>query len=147
MERYISPVLTYWRKHLFAFLLALVGTSGLDMARLLALITHTLALCFSWAIAGNMTDFATVVAFLSLSAVTGHVAIPTAGIACLLATAKPSTPIPTTTVSTAVSASLGAVARNVSNLATFVALLASRSAREASTVAVVISGSSRWAVT
>jgi len=146
MPRYISPVLTYWRKISFAFL-ALVGTSGLNVARLLAFIADTLAFCFSWAIAGNMTDFTTVVAFLPLSAVTGYVAIATAGIACLLATTKPSTPIPTTTVSTAVSATLGAVAGNMSNLTTFVAFLASRSTREASTVAVVISGSTRWAVT
>jgi hypothetical protein len=56
----ISPLLlTCWRKHFFAFLLALVGASGLDMARLLALIADTLAFCFSWAITRNMADFAT----------------------------------------------------------------------------------------
>jgi hypothetical protein len=42
----------------------------LDVTGLLALVASTLRGGLGWAVAGEMTDFATVVALLSLSAVT-----------------------------------------------------------------------------
>src|SRR5215471_9134808 len=92
----------------------------------------------------------TVVALLSLSAVTGHMSIAAAGITSLLASAIPATAVATAAVTTAVSTTLGTVTSNVSDLPTLVAFLAAGSAREATAVVgvvVAVSRSSRWAVT
>lgn len=67
----------------------------------------------------------TVVALLTLCAVTGHVAVSTAGVAGLLATAK-------ATLTTAVATALRAVASNVSDLTALVAFLTARATRESS---------------
>jgi hypothetical protein len=50
----IPEVSPFW-----LFLLVLVGTSGLDMARLLALVADTLAFYLRGTITGNMADFST----------------------------------------------------------------------------------------
>lgn len=49
---------------------SLVGALGLDMAGLLALVASSLGRGLRWAVAGEMSNFATVVALLALSAVT-----------------------------------------------------------------------------
>jgi hypothetical protein len=48
----------------------LVGALGLDVARLLALVAGPLAGGFGGTVAGQMADFAAVVALLTLGAVT-----------------------------------------------------------------------------
>lgn len=116
------------------------------MARLLALVADTLAFAFSWTFARDMAKFATyrvissviersmseevlvrtVIAFLSLGAITSHVAISAAGVA-RLRTAAITTAVRTSvaTITTVVSSVLAAVTGNVSNLTTLVAFLGS----------------------
>lgn len=52
----------------------LVGAGVLNVARLLAAVAHALSRGFGRAIAGEVTDFAAVVALLTLGAVAAHVA-------------------------------------------------------------------------
>jgi len=48
----------------------LVGALSLDVTRLLALVASSLRGCLGWAVSGEMSDFTTVVALLTLGAVT-----------------------------------------------------------------------------
>lgn len=96
----------------------LVGASGLDVTRLLAVVANALALSLGRAVAGDVANLTTVVALLSVGAVAGHVAESAARVASLLTAAVTATE--TTTVATA----LGAVARNVSDTTALVAFLA-----------------------
>lgn len=107
---------------LFVFIVQrLVGALGLDVAGLLALVASSLGRGLRGAVAGEMSDFATIVALLSLSAVTRHVSIATARVAGL-STAATSTSESTTVsalaaaVSSTVPASLWAVTSDVSDL-------------------------------
>jgi hypothetical protein len=126
----------------------LVGALSLDVTRLLALIASTLAAGLGWAVSGEMANLATVVALLTLGAVTGHVAVTTAGVAGLstLATTESTslstavtavTTKATTTLSTVTS--LGAVAGNVTDLGALVALLRS-TGRETATSSALSGG-------
>ncbi|KAB8069965.1 hypothetical protein BDV29DRAFT_181772 [Aspergillus leporis] len=87
------------------------------MARLLAVVANPLALGFSGTVPGNMSNLSTVVALLTLSAVTSHVTEATARVAGLL----------TATKSTSVVATLRAVPCNVAHPAALVTLLATSS--------------------
>jgi len=51
----------------------LVGARRLDVTRLLALVTQTVGAGFLWAFAAQVTNLATVVAFLALCAIARHV--------------------------------------------------------------------------
>lgn len=111
----------------------LVRASGLNVTGLLALVAHALTLGLSGAVARDVTDFAAVVALLTLSAVTGHVAEATAGVAGLLTTTGTTRTTETTTVSasavtTAVVTTLRAVACDVADLSALVALLGTTTA-------------------
>lgn len=107
------------------------------MPGLLAFVANSFTLSLGGTVAGNMPKFATypwlvlckivhvrvdavwltVVALLTLGAVTGHVTEATAGIAGLLPATKAAT------VSATIATALGTAASNVSNLAALVALL------------------------
>lgn len=99
----------------------LVGALGLDVAGLLALVASSLGRGLRGAVAGEMADFATVVAFLTLGTVTRHVSVSTARVAGLSTT---SSTAEATTVSTllatesssTISTGLGAVTSDVTNL-------------------------------
>jgi len=59
----------------FVFDGKLHGALSLDVARFLALVASSLSAGLGWAFAGEMANFTTVVALLSLGAVTAHVSI------------------------------------------------------------------------
>jgi len=126
------------------------------MTGLLALVADTLRVRFSRAVARQVTDFATVVALLALSAVAAHVAVTAARVTGLAAAAAAATGIAsaeTSPVSTAgasiaaaeTASALGAVPSDMANLTALVALLtATRSAGSAETAATRLAG---WAIT
>lgn len=93
---------------------------------MLALVADALAVAFGCAVTRDVADFAAVVALLTLCAVTSHVAVSTARVAGLLATAE-------ATVTTAVATALRAVASNVSDLTALVAFLTATSTAREST--------------
>lgn len=97
----------------------LVRASGLDVSRLLALVANSFTLGFSGAVAGYMSNISTVVALLTMSAVAGHVAKATTRVTSLLATT-----VSSVTETASIVTALGAVARNMADLAAFVAFLA-----------------------
>lgn len=107
------------------------------MSRLLAFVAYSFVRGLRRAVTTQMTDFTAVVALLSLGAISGHVSKATAGVARSLALATAITTSSTTTVSsvatTAVAAGavLGALACYVSDLATFITLLAASTAASA----------------
>lgn len=104
------------------------------MAWLLALVAN--AVLLAWAVAGQVTDLTTVVALLSLGAVTRHVAVPTAGVAGL-ATTTGTASVATTGAAvspTLTVTSLGAVAGNVTDLTTLVTFGATAAAAAATTL-------------
>jgi len=71
------------RKKRYQFSTILVGACSLDVTGLLALVADTLTPGLGGAVTGNVANLAAVVALLSLSAVTGHVAESTTGVAGL----------------------------------------------------------------
>lgn len=98
------------------------------MTGLLALVAGSLGGGLGGAVTREMADLATVVALLTLGAVTRHVPVATAGVAGLSTLAATTTISATisslvTSESTTVATGLGAVACNVSNLGALVALL------------------------
>jgi len=107
------------------------------MATLLALVTSALTGALRRAVSAEMSDFATVVALLTLGAIAAHVTIAAAGVACLStlsATAAVAATVTTTTVaSLGVTASLWAVTSDVADLSALVAFLRSTTSREATT--------------
>jgi len=128
----------------------LVWAGGLDVSWLLALVADALRAGFRRTVTAQMTNLSTVVAFLPLSAVAGHVTVATARIAGLTAlstattvsAAVPCVAVPAGSSSIPSSTTIGAVTSNVSDLATLVALLAS-TAR----IAATLTETSSWGTT
>jgi hypothetical protein len=106
----------------------LVRASGLNVTGLLALVAHALTLGFRGAVTRDVANFAAVVALLTLSAVTGHVAETTARVTGLLATTSTTGTTETTVVATSIVTTLRAVACNVTDLSALVAFLGTTTA-------------------
>ncbi|KAH1381274.1 hypothetical protein KXX50_007327 [Aspergillus fumigatus] len=95
----------------------LVRASGLDVSRLLALVANSFTLGFSGAVAGYMSNISTY--DHCYSTIAGHVAKATTRVTSLLATT-----VSSVTETASIVTALGAVARNMADLAAFVAFLA-----------------------
>lgn len=65
--------------------MTLVRALSLDVSWLLALVASTLVAGLRWAISAQMSNLSTVVALLSLGAVTAHVSVAAAGAVNVLA--------------------------------------------------------------
>jgi len=122
---------------------ALVGALSLDVAWLLALVAGSLGRGLGWTVSGQMTNLATVVAFLALGTITGHVSVTTARVASLstvVATVTTTTAVSTISIATVViTTSLWAVTGNVSNFRALVALLGRAATRKTTTAGSSIS--------
>lgn len=116
----------------------LVRALGLNVTWLLALVASALARSLRRAVTAQVSNLSTVIAFLALGAVSGHVSIATARVTSLSAlttTEASATAAVSTTliVATTVATGLRAVAGNVSDLGALVALLRSTARRESTT--------------
>jgi len=128
---------------------SLVRAGSLDVATLLALIADALSRRLL-AVTAQVANLAAVIALLSLSAVTRHVAVAAARVAGLR-TATTTVAAAAATVATLVSAIAGwttfrAVAGNVANLATLVALLATWTAKASAAASAKVGWSTLRAV-
>jgi len=95
------------------------------MSWLLALVADAIAGGFGWAVAGDMAEFATVVALLTSGAITAEMAETSARVALLLTATATTTRASETSSSTTIATTLtssGTVASNVSLSTTLVAL-------------------------
>lgn len=101
----------------------LVGAGSLDVTWLLALVADAL-LCLAGAIPAEMSDLATVVALLTLSAVARHVTVTAAAVAGSSSTAAGAAKASSIAATVAAGTTLRAVTSNVTNFATLVAFAA-----------------------
>lgn len=107
----------------------LVGASALDVTRLLAAVAHTLVGGLGRAVARQVANLTTVVALLTLGAVTAHVSETTAGVAGRLPGTATVTTLTAAVATAAVAstsvaaATLAAVSGDVAGLAALVAFL------------------------
>jgi len=102
---------------------------------LFTLVTAALTRALRRAVSAEMSDFATVVALLTLGAIAAHVTITAAGVASLstLSATVAATVTTTTVASLGVTSGLWAVTSDVADLSALVAFLRSTTSREATT--------------